>query len=321
MSKRNYLPLLDESENFSQNMIDTQSSHHFEFKGKTIALSRRTFMKWFGAGCAAAMVEGCTIADRFDNPPLNEDIILDLNDPQYQALTAVYSDGQANNQGYLALDINGLKLLIIRVSESDFFISTRICAHANADLDLSKSGKWDSATGTLTCQLHGSQFRKGQGIVRGPVNQNLAYYEYRFDATANQLTILKQGMDQSMGGTPAGSQGGSQGGAQGGSQGGAQGGSQTSDDRKTQILSLTGDATRGKTVYEETYCGSCHGDDLKGYDQNPRLVGSNLLSELEDGEDFVETLLTGISGTAMGSYDYLADQDIADMLAYAKSLK
>jgi mono/diheme cytochrome c family protein len=305
MSKRNYLPLLDESENISQNMVDTKSDHHFEFKGKTITLSRRTFMKWFGAGCAAAMVEGCTIADRFDNPPLNEDIVLDLNDPQYQALTAVYSDGQASNPGYLALNINGLKLLIIRVSESDFFISTRTCAHNNADLDLSKSGRWDSATGTLTCDDHKSKFRKGQGIVSGPVTQNLTYYEYTFDATANQLTILKQGMDQSMGGTPAGSQGGAQ----------------TSDDRKTQILSLTGDATRGKTVYEDTYCGSCHGDDLKGYDQNPGLLGSNLLSELEDGEDFVETLLEGISGTAMGSYYNLPDQDIADMLAYAKSLK
>jgi mono/diheme cytochrome c family protein len=302
MSKRNALPIWDENQNI-HDMNDAQNNHQFEFKGKTISLNRRTFIKWFGAGCAAAIVEGCTISDRFDNPPLNEDIVIDLNDPQYQALTAVY-DANVADAGYQSLDVNGLKLLIIRTSDTEFFIATRICAHANADLDLGKSGKWDASTGTLTCQLHGSQFRKGKGIVRGPVAQNLSYYEYTFDRTTNQLTILKQGDEQTAG-----------------TQAGAQAGTQNPDDRKVQILALTGDATRGKTVYEETYCGACHGEDAKGSDGNPRLIGTNLLEEIEDGEDFVEVLLQGIPSTSMASYDYLADQDIADMLAYVKSLK
>lgn len=90
-----------------------------------------------------------------------------------------------------------------------------------------------------------------------------------------------------------------------GCDGGKDGGSRTDD-----ILALEGDAVIGADTYAAN-CESCHGVDAAG-GIGPALAGFG-----EDTE-FVEVVLSGEED--MPSFESLPDQDIADILAYCKSL-
>lgn len=83
-------------------------------------------------------------------------------------------------------------------------------------------------------------------------------------------------------------------------------------DRASDILALTGDAAAGETVYTGN-CSGCHGADGAGSDSFPSLVG------VTASEGTINTVLDGISGTAMGSYASLSDQDIADLFAHIET--
>ncbi len=77
-------------------------------------------------------------------------------------------------------------------------------------------------------------------------------------------------------------------------------------DRAAAILALTGDTAAGDAVYSAN-CSGCHGDAGAGGDPGPNIQGV-------DPAFAVDTLLNGNGG--MPSYASLADQDIADVVAY-----
>ena len=81
--------------------------------------------------------------------------------------------------------------------------------------------------------------------------------------------------------------------------------------RISDIAALTGDATAGLAVYE-TNCTSCHGVDAAG-GSAPGLAGINTSID-----DQIDITLNGL-GT-MSGYDFLTDQEIADVIAYTSSL-
>jgi mono/diheme cytochrome c family protein len=88
-------------------------------------------------------------------------------------------------------------------------------------------------------------------------------------------------------------------------------------DHAVAIAKLTGDATRGKTLYESASpspCSSCHGPLGKGGS------GPNIVNEVgSETEEFIDVILTGED--SMPAYDSsLEDQEIADIIAYLKSL-
>lgn len=85
-------------------------------------------------------------------------------------------------------------------------------------------------------------------------------------------------------------------------------------DRTTAILSLTGDVSHGRVVYEAALCASsaCHGDD-------GRSGAAPSLAEqvpLRTDEEVLEVLLNGKG--SMPPQDSLSDQDLADVFAWLR---
>ncbi len=88
-------------------------------------------------------------------------------------------------------------------------------------------------------------------------------------------------------------------------------------DHAVSIAKLTGNAENGKTLYESaepSSCSSCHGPLGKGGS------GPNIVNEVgSETEEFIDVILTGED--SMPGYDStLEDQEIADIIAYLKSL-
>ena len=88
--------------------------------------------------------------------------------------------------------------------------------------------------------------------------------------------------------------------------------SSTEQTRAQVILTLTGDAENGSTLYASN-CQACHGYDGGGGSAGTSLQGMNFTEELVtsvlDGKNYMP---------AFGSF--LTDQDIADLIAYVDSL-
>ncbi len=93
---------------------------------------------------------------------------------------------------------------------------------------------------------------------------------------------------------------------------------------------VAADAAKGKTVYDGT-CTACHGPDGKGVEGLGKpLVGSAMMG-LKD-EDLVAFIVkgrpptdtantTGIDMPPRGGNPALTDQDLADVVAYMRTLK
>ena len=82
--------------------------------------------------------------------------------------------------------------------------------------------------------------------------------------------------------------------------------------REQLILTLTGDAENGVTLYASN-CQACHGYDGSGGSAGTSLQGMNFT------EDLITSVLDGKNYMpAFGSF--LTDQDIADLIAHVESL-
>lgn len=82
-----------------------------------------------------------------------------------------------------------------------------------------------------------------------------------------------------------------------------------SDDKVSGILELEGDAALGETLYADN-CAGCHGADGEG-GSGPAMTDE--VPELSD-EEIVDVIVNGYE--EMPAQDQLADQDVADVLAY-----
>ncbi|MEL6343228.1 MAG: cytochrome c [Myxococcota bacterium] len=99
------------------------------------------------------------------------------------------------------------------------------------------------------------------------------------------------------------------------STGGDSGSSGNGETTRTEdILALTGDASSGAPVYT-TNCQGCHAEDGSGT-VGPALSGADGKVNTLTDEQIVDAILNGV-GT-MPAYEFLSDQEAADLLAYLK---
>jgi mono/diheme cytochrome c family protein len=93
----------------------------------------------------------------------------------------------------------------------------------------------------------------------------------------------------------------------------------------------TGDAARGKTLFEGT-CAACHGPDAKGLPNlGKNLVTSEFAKGKTDAElvDFIKTgrpisdpaNTTGVEMPPRGGNQNFTDQDLFDIVAYIRTLE
>jgi len=96
---------------------------------------------------------------------------------------------------------------------------------------------------------------------------------------------------------------------------GGEGGEGGVNPRTADVLDLTGDSTEGADVYTNT-CGisSCHGPN--GNDGSATAGDLGTLVPMLDEEQMVTTVLDG--NGSMPPQSFLSDQDIADVVAYAR---
>ncbi len=120
------------------------------------------------------------------------------------------------------------------------------------------------------------------------------------------------------------------GGAADGSNSGAAGGPTLSADA-AKYAALSGDAAKGATAFSQT-CSACHGQDATGVDGlGKNLVTSDFARGLPDAElvlflshgrpssDPLNT--TGVDMPPKGGNPALKDQDLADIVAYLRTLE
>jgi mono/diheme cytochrome c family protein len=84
--------------------------------------------------------------------------------------------------------------------------------------------------------------------------------------------------------------------------------------RVEQVLALTGVASSGQTVYTMRGCAGCHGAAGKGVPSS----GTPLASSVAQGSPFLTAVING-KGSSMPSFSSLPNQDLADLLAWAKA--
>jgi disulfide bond formation protein DsbB len=98
-----------------------------------------------------------------------------------------------------------------------------------------------------------------------------------------------------------------------------------------KYISLTGDATNGKTKFTGT-CSACHGPDGKGIaglgkdlTTSPFAIGladAELINFVATGRDATDVLnTTGIQMPPKGGNPALTEQDLADIVAYLRTLE
>lgn len=84
--------------------------------------------------------------------------------------------------------------------------------------------------------------------------------------------------------------------------------------RVDEILSLTGDATAGETLFGNNCASGCHDADGSGSEG----VGSDIRGLSE--EDIVDSVINPTTTSMNTLADFLSDQEIADITAYATTL-
>jgi alcohol dehydrogenase (cytochrome c) len=126
-------------------------------------------------------------------------------------------------------------------------------------------------------------------------------------------TITDSGSAGAAGASESAGAGGSDSAGAGGSATAGAGGSSTTD-RPTAIAALTGDVTSGQALFTAK-CVSCHGSDARSgsaHENTPQTATS-------ETEFAIQIILSGKE--SMPSFSgTLGDQQIADILAYLKSL-
>ena len=87
----------------------------------------------------------------------------------------------------------------------------------------------------------------------------------------------------------------------------------TPSERAIEISQLDTNVRAGEPLYQ-TLCSGCHGTQGRG------RIGPNLVAHIEhhDIEEFADYILEGPG--SMPSFGYLDNQEIADIIAYIKTL-
>ena len=138
-------------------------------------LNRRSFMSACGAGCAL-FASGC-VAEVYGG-----DGTFSLEAEEFSALGEV--------GGAAPINVESQAILLLRTSASEVVALSRICTHAQCDLDPGIAGEFNAAEGRLRCLCHGAIFDTSGNVMGGPAPSPLQRYVVEFDAATGEGRVL-----------------------------------------------------------------------------------------------------------------------------------
>lgn len=88
--------------------------------------------------------------------------------------------------GSVRLAVAGLnhKVLVTRISETEFTAVSEVCTHSGCSV-----GDYEVANKRFQCPCHGSRFAADGSVLRGPAPRALDSYPVTFDASANMVHL------------------------------------------------------------------------------------------------------------------------------------
>ena len=281
-----------------------------------VSFDRRQFIKLVGSACAVSALEGCTYAEVFTK--LGESFSFDLSDSTFSPLKEV--------GGAVDIDGAGRKMILIRISETEVTAINRICTHTDCDMAFDQFGQWDGEK--LTCICHGSQFSPQGEVLKGPADRPLDTYDVTIDGDQGSI-LFSESLDMPEAGAEggAGTEGGMTAGdpGDGGDEGGAGGGgeldpSEVPEPYRDLVNDLSDDPSAiesGMTLYNDTFCGSCHGAEGEGGIGLPFAIDQ---SDKSDGFMYWK-IAEGVEGTSMNPYqEQLSEEQIWQIVSYLRTL-
>lgn len=149
---------------------------------------RRQFLTRIGALAGAAAIlpglGGCETAEMHTDPPkkgatLDFDVAVD----PFKPLAAV--------GGFVAADIEGTEVLLVRTAAKEVIALSRACPHAFLDMAAAPASKYDVAKGVWVCGWHVSEFKADGTAVAGPASPSgkLDKFTVTFDGTKGKVTL------------------------------------------------------------------------------------------------------------------------------------
>ncbi len=83
-----------------------------------------------------------------------------------------------------------------------------------------------------------------------------------------------------------------------------------------------GDIVAGKKVFQRATCECCHGGGGNLMNPQKPLRGALFRAKYKNDDFLIQTIRTGISGTAMPGFgkDKISDREMQDLVAYLRSL-
>lgn len=80
-------------------------------------------------------------------------------------------------------DIDGRRLIVVRIASATFVTLSAICTHQSCTVNYS------TAANDLECPCHGARFGTDGAVKMGPATSPLAKYTTAYDAATDTVTI------------------------------------------------------------------------------------------------------------------------------------
>ncbi|MCE7935975.1 MAG: hypothetical protein DYG96_15480 [Chlorobi bacterium CHB2] len=143
-------------------------------------LSRRGFLARAMAATVFATVGGNEVLGRII-PKLNRNATSGLFAVSLEEFTALQQV-----DGSVRLAITGLdhKVLVTRISETEFAAVSEVCTHSGCAV-----GDYNVANKRFQCPCHGSRFAADGSVLRGPAPRALDSYPVTFDASTATIHL------------------------------------------------------------------------------------------------------------------------------------
>ena len=149
---------------------------------------RRAFLTRLGVIAGAAALSpglvGCETVEMHSDPPKKgATLSFDTSAAPFTALGAV--------GGFVAADVEGMELVLVRISTAKVIALSRACPHASLDMAAAPASKFDVAKGVWICGWHVSEFKADGTAIAGPAapGGKLDSFSVVFDAASGKGTV------------------------------------------------------------------------------------------------------------------------------------
>ena len=159
---------LEAASELSTSELSTQTTHDSDRRDFLVQAASMLGLA-VSAGTAVSLINACDTT----TPGSGTTGTLDI-----ASQTALQTTG-----GAVRATVNNTQLVVIRSSTTEFLVFSATCTHAACIVNL-------PASGTISCDCHGSRFSAADGrVLQGPAVTALRRYTASFNASTNVLTI------------------------------------------------------------------------------------------------------------------------------------